>query len=50
MITCGNGAFFLCAFFAFGAGEAAVFGAGRQSVQAAEPAYMNKEVPLGDAR
>lgn len=31
-------------------GGAAVFGAGRQSVQAAEPAYMNKEVPLGDAR
>ena len=47
MITCGNGAFFLCAFFAFGAGGAAVFGAGRQSVQAAEPAYMNKAVPLG---
>ena len=27
--------------------RAAVSSAGRQSVQASEPAYMNKEVPLG---
>ena len=49
MITCENGVFFLRT-FSLPCAEDRRPRAGRQSVQAAEPVYMNKEVPLEYAR
>ena len=45
-----NGAFFLCAFFAFGAGKSRRFASREAIGTGRRAAYMNKEVPLGDAR